>query len=277
MKTKEPFIAVILSIIVTGLGQFYAGKYLRGGIFLFLRLFFVVWFYQYVVNPNTAISSFYVVVTNVYALFNLFVVIDSYFCARSYNIHHNLIRTITWPKRGLYFLGVLLSVLIYFISMFALVIYIRQNYIQAFALPSESMLPTIEKDDKILVDKQIYRHIDPQRGDVVVFIYPGGKSKKFAKRIVGLPNESLEIKYGNIVINGVRLNQKPFNDFYYYNRGDFGAEGELIHIPANSYYVIGDHSESSYDSRYWGFVPKENIAGKAFKIWFPYNRSGPIH
>jgi len=161
---------------------------------------------------------------------------------------------------------------------------IRPFIVQAFKIPTGSMRPTLLEGDLILVNKFIYgakvpfTHFRlpaarvPVRGDVVVFIYPEDKSKDFIKRLVGLPGDTVEIKNGTIYVDGKALLDPLFNQRYYYNRGDFGKEGEKLVVPEDSYFVLGDNSGSSKDSRYWGFVPKDNILGKALVIYWPPQR-----
>ncbi len=158
---------------------------------------------------------------------------------------------------------------------------IRPFVIQAFKIPTGSMRPTLLEGDLILVSKFIYGakvpftkmrlpgFRAPARGDVIVFIYPEDKKKDFIKRLVGLPNETVEIKSGTIYINGKPLLDPAFNKRYYYNRGDFMIDGEKITVPEDSYFVLGDNSGSSKDSRYWGFVPKDNVLGIAVAIYWP--------
>ena len=112
----------------------------------------------------------------------------------------------------------------------------------------------------------------PKRGDVIVFIYPESPKKDFIKRLVGLPGETVEIKNGTIYINDKPLLDSVFNQRYYYNRGEFGQEGKKIKIPKDSFFVLGDNSASSQDSRYWGFVPRKNILGEALVIYWPPQR-----
>jgi signal peptidase I len=161
---------------------------------------------------------------------------------------------------------------------------IRPFIVQAFKIPTGSMRPTLLEGDLILVNKFIYgakipfTHLrlpefkEPARGDVVVFIYPEDKSKDFIKRLIGLPGDTVEIKSGNIYIDGKALSDPVFNQRYYYNRGDFGQEGKSLVVPPDSYFVLGDNSGSSKDSRYWGFVPKDNILGEALIIYWPPQR-----
>ncbi len=167
---------------------------------------------------------------------------------------------------------------------FCLAMVIRAFVVQAFKIPTGSMRMTLLEGDLILVNKFIYGAKipftklrlpalnQPKRGDVVVFIYPEDKKKDFIKRLVGLPGESVEIKGGSIYINDKPAQEPVFNRIYYYNRGDFGAEGHKLIVPKDSYFVLGDNSASSKDSRYWGFVPKDNLLGEALIIYWPLYR-----
>jgi len=170
------------------------------------------------------------------------------------------------------------------IVAFLLAMVIRAFVVQAFKIPTGSMRMTLLEGDLILVNKFIYGAKvpftklrlaavrQPKRGDVVVFIYPEDRKKDFIKRMVGLPGETVEIKGGSIYINGKLAEVPIFNRIYYYNMGDFGAEGQKIVVPKDSYFVLGDNSSSSRDSRYWGFVPKDNLLGEALIIYWPPRR-----
>jgi len=167
---------------------------------------------------------------------------------------------------------------------FLLAMVIRAFVVQAFKIPTGSMRQTLMEKDLILVNKFIYGARipftkftlpsvrDPARGDVIVFIYPEDPKKDFIKRLVGLPGETVELKNGSIYINDKPVLGSIFNQIYYYNRGDYGQEGKKIVVPKDSYFVLGDNSPSSKDSRYWGFVPRKSILGKALVIYWPLNR-----
>ena len=167
---------------------------------------------------------------------------------------------------------------------FILAMFIRTFIVQAFKIPSGSMRPTLMEGDRILVNKLVYGPKipftewrlpglkKPQRGDVVVFIYPLDKKRDFIKRLIATEGESLQIKYGKLYINNNILNDPNFTKNYYYNRGPYGAEGEKIVVPSDHYYFLGDNSKSSQDSRYWGFVNENYIIGKAFLIYWPLHR-----
>jgi signal peptidase I len=165
-----------------------------------------------------------------------------------------------------------------------LALFIRTFVVQAFKIPTGSMRPTLLVGDIILVNKFIYganvpftkaktpKVRLPKRGDVIVFIYPDDPKKDFIKRLVGLPGDAVEIKNGTIYVNGQALVDYGFSQRYYYNRGDFAQEGYRVIVPADSYFVLGDNSASSQDSRYWGFVPAKNVLGQAMVIYWPPQR-----
>ena len=158
-----------------------------------------------------------------------------------------------------------------------LALIIRTFVVQAFKIPTGSMRMTLVEGDRILVSKFIYKFTKPKRGDVIVFVSPEDKKKDFIKRLVGLPNEKIQISNGNILVNNAPVEENSvLKKYHYYNRGDFGAEGQAVTVPNDAYYALGDNSISSRDSRYWGFVPKKYLLGKAFLIYWPPNRIGMI-
>src|SRR3989338_1687645 len=153
-----------------------------------------------------------------------------------------------------------------FIIAALLAILIRSFLFGPYKIPTGSMRPTFLEGDRIFVDKITYRFKHPQRGDIIVFKYPLDRKKDFVKRLVGQPGEEVEIRKGRLYVNGNALSDAPFADYYYYHRNDwlYGAEGRVIKIPEAAYFVLGDNSAHSSDSRNWGFVPARNIVGKAF-------------
>jgi signal peptidase I len=164
-----------------------------------------------------------------------------------------------------------------------LALVIRTFVVQAFKIPSGSMEDTLAIGDHILVskfiygtkipfsDKRILKIRDPRRGDVIVFEYPEDPSKDFIKRVIGTPGDEVEVKEKKVYING-----KPYE-----NPHEVHKEKELIpreqnprdnfgpvKVPENSYFVMGDNRDRSYDSRFWGFVKNPKIKGLAFiKYW----------
>lgn len=187
------------------------------------------------------------------------------------------------------------------ITAFALALFVRTFFIQAFRIPTGSMEPTLHgakrNGDKILVNKVIYGIriplIDyrlpairmPNRGDVMVFATKDIKglpqNKDFIKRVVGLGGETISIRsdgndgeetgLGHVYVNGIRLKEpKSIADRLYYISGPFG-NGEVA-VPKDSFFVLGDNSRNSRDSRFWGFVPYQNLIGKAVVVYWPPGR-----
>jgi signal peptidase I len=166
-------------------------------------------------------------------------------------------------------------------------LFIRTFVIQAYKIPSGSMKPTLLIGDHILVSKFNYGIKlpflrttlipvgAPQRGDVIVFIYPEDRSKDFIKRLIGLPGDTIEIRNKKIFINGLPYSDK--HGVYVDNlvipgavqpRDNFGP----VTVPEGSLFVMGDNRDESYDSRFWGFVSKKDVLGKALIIYWSWNR-----
>ncbi|NQT95919.1 MAG: signal peptidase I [Candidatus Omnitrophica bacterium] len=164
------------------------------------------------------------------------------------------------------------------VTAVVLALIIRTFVVQAFKIPTGSMRPTLIEGDRILVNKFIYRFKSPSRGDIVVFKYPEDIKKDFIKRLIAFEGEAVQInpaKDGNIWIDGKLLEEpQMIRATYYYNKAGtkYGEEGKAIKVPEGAYFVLGDNSASSRDSRYWGFVPKKNMVGKAFVIYWPLTR-----
>ena len=169
----------------------------------------------------------------------------------------------------------------------AIAIVIQTFLVQAFKIPSGSMIPTFNIGDRIFVNKFLYSARiplvnwrlpildikEPKRGDIIVFISPEEPKKDFVKRLIAFGGENVEIKDGKILINGRTPEEPFFKGVYYYNAGDYGQEGKVIKVPPDSYFALGDNSANSRDSRYWGFIPKKNLVGKAVLIYWPLYRT----
>jgi len=153
-----------------------------------------------------------------------------------------------------------------------LALFVRAFIVQAFKIPTGSMRPTLIENDRIFVNKFIYRFREPRVGDIIVFREVEQGKKDLIKRLVATEADRIEIVNGRIKLNSKIIDKLPISEFYYYNRGDYGEEGEGIVVPEDSFFVLGDNSASSKDSRYWGFVPKRNIIGKAIFIYWPLKR-----
>lgn len=167
-----------------------------------------------------------------------------------------------------------------FIAAVVLALVIRTFFVQPFKIPTGSMRNTLIEGDRILVNKLIYRFEEPERGDVVVFKYPPNRKRDFIKRLAGKPGETLAIQNGRLTINGEEVADPGiFRDIFYYNKEDwpYARSGEDVEIPEGQYFVLGDNSANSSDSRNWGFVPRKDIIGRAFLVYWPPTRVKRIH
>lgn len=165
-----------------------------------------------------------------------------------------------------------------------LAMFIRTFIAQPFKIPSSSMYPTFKPGDRIFVNKFVYgakipftdmrlpELREPRTGDIVVFLSPTEKKKYLVKRFVAGGGSSVEISDGDIFIDGRPVEEGPVRRFFYYNRGEFGAENSVLYVPEGKFYALGDNSANSMDSRYWGFIPDSNLVGRAFVIHWPLNR-----
>jgi signal peptidase I len=131
-----------------------------------------------------------------------------------------------------------------------------------------SMAETLPGESYILVDKLAYQQNTPRRGDIVYFNLPMDPKQGMLKRVIGLPGEVVSIDQGQVSINGT-----PIDEPYISEKATYSGEWE---IPTGQYFVLGDNRPDSSDSHNWGFVPRENITGKAVWIYFPFDSFGKI-
>jgi signal peptidase I len=166
-------------------------------------------------------------------------------------------------------------------------LFIRTFVVQAFKIPSSSMEPTLQVGDHLLVNKFIYgikfplletkyfQFKKPQRGDIIVFVYPKDRSKDFIKRVIGTEGERVQIVHNKIYINSQliddpwgRYDERAPSTKYLQPMEIFGP----VTVPVNSVFVLGDNRDNSQDSRYWGYVNVNEVKGKALIIYFSWDR-----
>lgn len=151
---------------------------------------------------------------------------------------------------------------------------IRTFVAEARYIPSSSMEPTLEINDRLIIEKLSYHFRAPERGDVVVFnptetLKEQNFHEAFIKRVIGLPGDTIEVKNGRVYVNNEPLLEKYIAEKPLY---DYGP----VTVPKGQYLVLGDNRNNSYDSHYWGFVPQENLIGRAVVRFWPVNRLGEI-
>lgn len=273
-NSKDPCLAVFLSRIVVGLGHFYIGQSLWGSIFLFL------W-----------IVSLFIPTLNNLVLPILTVVAIYHICISTNALRSNELRRLLPLILSIVLLGYLLPFLI------------RSYVVETRYIPSGSMLQTLQINDRLIINKLIYKFQDPKRGDIVVFkptetLQVLGYRDAFISRIVGLPEETVQIKDNQVYTNNQKLEEFYIIQNERSDRSDGVAIAETkadicrgqptyftqketsvweAIVPPNNYLVMGDNRNNSYDSRCWGTVPQENLIGKATTRFWPPDRSGTIN
>ena len=143
---------------------------------------------------------------------------------------------------------------------------------QPVRVEGTSMLPVLEDQDRLFVNKMAYRVGEIHRGDVVVFLYPHDHQKSYIKRVIALPGDDLKIDHGHVYVNGRALSEKYVPPRF----EDARSLPESI-IPDNEYFVMGDHRSISSDSRDFGPVERDLIYGKAAFVYWPMEQAGVVH
>ena len=166
-----------------------------------------------------------------------------------------------------------------------LALFIRSFIVQAFKIPSGSMLPTLQIGDHILVNKFLYglrlpypfekvvvQWGQPRQDDVIVFIYPKDRTKDFIKRVIAVGGDTVEIRHKQVYVNGAKLAvpQATFADGDQESSGPRDNYGPIT-VPPHKLFVMGDNRDRSHDSRFWGFADLDDVKGKAFLIYWSWD------
>jgi len=163
--------------------------------------------------------------------------------------------------------GGILEFLIILIAAFTLVFgVIRPFVVEAFWIPSESMVHTLEVGDRVLTNKFIYDFTSPKRGDIVVFKSVEGSNEELIKRVVGVPGDKISVQAGRLYVNN-KLQKEPYVNKDLPDKSFFGP----TKVPPNHVFCMGDNRANSRDSRFFGPVPDKNIEGEAFLLFWPLN------
>ncbi len=175
-----------------------------------------------------------------------------------------------------------------------LALFIRTVVVQAFKIPTGSMENNLLIGDHLLVnkfefaptlwswEKAVLPIRDIRRGDIIVFKYPEDPNRDFIKRTIGLPGETVELRNKKVYINGRPLDE-PYVHFLFPAEGGPSDDGAFdvrrnygpVTVPPDKYFMMGDNRDNSEDSRYWGFMPREYVKGKALFIYFSFNEDNP--
>ena len=301
---RHIWIAVLLSLIMPGLGQVYCGKLARGLVFTFLNFLpLPVTIGLFAMSTSSLLMPAVIAMILLAGLIQLIAIIDSAFLAN--NAKEYVLKDYNKPV-----VYVLLLALISTGSVGS-AFYLREQLLEAFRVPVASNYPTILPGDRFIANKIAYKSSDPIRGDLIVFVNPEDRRINYIKRIVAVAGETVEIRNGVIYVNDQKLTQQKLpestldnirikikrdkmepleGDVYEETNGAakykiFLAEHKTpgdfakITVPGHHCFVLGDNRNLSKDSRYFGPIPLATIIGRADYLYFPakdWSRFGKI-
>ncbi len=256
---RKWWVAVLLSLLLPGLGQLYNGQLIKG-----IILCSVLWMVDIVSlclmwgissAPSNIILALFIDL-----LVLILIIRDAILVSR--RIDRNF-KPKFYNKWYVYIVLILFFHLIFWPVM-------DNIFYDVHYVPSEAMSPTLVAGDRIVVDKFIYKFNDPTRGDIVTFRFPLNKNKLYVKRVMGMPGDTVEIVNKQLIINGTLLNEEyvvHMDSRVIYGRDSLAA----IVVPEGKYYVMGDNRDNSYDSRFFGFVDRNEIISKVRTVLFSWD------
>jgi signal peptidase I len=262
-RTRNPFIAGLLSLFASGLGQIYNGVGALGLVFLFITIALpFLWAVLGWPRHFIGLTALAIVTT----VFWLFVIVHAFLQAR--RIREAELKK--YQKLGVYAFFVILSIgLTIFVPIRTWMSFLG---IAPFKFATTSMMPTVHQDDFLMIGPRAYDNQAPQRGDLIVFIYPRDPSKRFLMRVIAIEGETVEIKNKQVFIDGQPLQEsyKIHEDSAVDNsRDDFGP----LRIPARHCFVLGDNRDNSNDSRFWGALPLTDVKGQALYVYWAKDKT----
>jgi signal peptidase I len=276
-KIMKPLISFILSILVPGLGQVYNSQ-LKKGIIIYSSFLFL----EFIIIPVFRLQFTF---SGIMLCLVLFISIYIYAIADSiyFSIVSNKQKIFSYNKWFIYLLAIIFNISIH--TIFELSDYWG---VEPYSIPTSAMEPTLLHGDYIIADLTAYDSKTPEPGDIIIFQYPLNPELDYIKRCIAVGGQTLEIIDKKVFVNGVRFADSSFvkfidrriltkeegNKFFktYNNLGSRDNFGPIL-IPEGHYFVMGDSRDNSADSRVWGFVPEQNLKGKALFIYFSWDKS----
>jgi signal peptidase I len=260
-KSRRVGVALILSLLFPGWGQIYNGQF-RKALWIWGGSAAVSLVAVAVGLPATFPGLLAVMLLGM--VFYLLICLEAVICARRVNSER---RRFT-PNRWSAYVGFV--AIVYVLGLSAALVS-RRFFLQAYKIPSAAMEPTLLIGDHIMVDK---RARTPQRGDVIVFVFPPDPSKDFVKRVIAVGGDTVAVKNRIVYLNGeqmpdahARFEVAPHDRSPVSPRDNFGP----VTVPAGRLFVLGDNRDRSYDSRFWGFVDETEVEGRVLYIYWSWD------
>lgn len=290
---RKPLLALIAALLMPGFGQLYNGE-ISKGFFIFLAFGCSV--------PFSALASLYLPETLLVVILIAGVLcaivaygyglVDSYRAARRQGERYRLL---AYNQAAAYIAALLFG----YIIISGLTDYTRQHFVEAFRIPSQSMMPSVMRGDFLFADKRVNcpgcKH-KIKHGDVVLLVYPNDRTLIYIKRVIGLPGDTVELRGTEVWLNGVSIRANEIKDFgnetlnalleshiAYSEKSESGTypvlwkkdaarEEMTIRVPNGQVLVLGDNRDATHDSRIFGTVPLTDVIGKAKQIWFSWEK-----
>lgn len=264
---RKPWLAGLLTFLSVGLGHFYTGKPKRGLVLFLVGQVLFIAAMSCLLLPGLSLNIFAVLLIGL--LYTVYCLVDAVKTAKKHEEDYQLKACNKWYYYLLFW--VCTAVLVQPLTD----LFIKSNIVQAYKIPSSSMLPTLLVGDHVLADKFIYGRKDPERGEIIIFAYPLNPAEDFIKRIVAVGGDTIEIINKRTFVNGKEL-EEDYVMFQHQNilpgnispRDNFGP----VSVPEGTVFVLGDNRDNAHDSRYWGFVKKEEIKGKSMSIYWSWDK-----
>ena len=256
-KPRRPWLAFLVGLIFPGLGHLYAGDPLRAAIAAGI-VFVAITPALILVKALLSWSAAAVIAGLVASLVLWFAIpFDGARLAR-----HRRDRTLSaWNRVWVYLVYAVLAFVLWSVTS----MWWREHlWFRTFRIPSAAMADTILLDDIVVADMRTSRLFPLRRGEIVIFEYPPEPEVSYIKRVVGLPGETLELRSSQLHVDGLPLEESYVNEDYR-EAENFGP----VIVPEDHYFVLGDHRNRSSDSRVWGFLSRDHIQGKAYRIYWP--------
>ncbi|MBN1126675.1 MAG: signal peptidase I [Sedimentisphaerales bacterium] len=297
---RHPWLAVLLSLLMPGLGHIYCGKIKAGVAIMFIITFLPMQWILGTIKGNEVVVGFTLLYAGVVLLAEFVAAVDA--CRVACRSEAYVLKD--YNHWTVYVLLLLINTG----ASFGYAGFLKDRIVQAFVVPTHSMYPTIQSGDRILASKQAYVNADPKRGDIVLFPNPQDRKQVYVKRVVALAGDTVEVRDDRLIINGTLLPLEPADGetpslpepvatgriFWEKNgtskyriflgepkdgKARTGSDFGPIVVPTYHCFVMGDNRNLSSDSRHFGPVALTGIRGKFNYLYFPANdwsRLGPL-
>lgn len=259
---RKWWLAGLFSLLEPGLGQIYNGQILKGVLFLILPYFLYPLGLYLILNSFSApkIYLFFALLPIYYIIVLFDSIVQAYRSGNAYML----------KKYNRVYVYAMIPLLLGGIDLFFYDDYLKNTLAQTYKIPTSSMEPTLMQGDHILADQRTSAR-NPVSGDLIIFKFPPEEAKDYIKRVVAVSGDTVEIRNKVLYVNGtVRWFEKYTTHTDDSLRGPGDNYGPVV-VPKDSFFVLGDNRDKSYDSRYWGFVDKAKIKGKAVFIYWSWD------